>query len=60
MRLLRVDGVVLMSPARLVRPSPTVPSRVPAPDVGSATNGHLLAQAGQLLRDNDAQLRRLR
>ncbi len=59
-RLLRVDGVVLMSPARLSAPlpAPSPPARttnaVPGP------NGHLLAQAAQLLQENDANLRRLR
>jgi len=66
LRLLRVDGIVLMSPAHLVRPmaaasrdGPTVPSRARA-EVGSGPNGQLLAQAAQLLQENEVRLRRLR
>jgi len=61
MRLLRVDGIVLMSPARLVDPAPSAPSRERPRHTGSVPpNGHLLAQAAQLLQENDAHLRRLR
>ncbi len=61
MRLLRVDGIVLMSPARLVDPTPSAPSRERPRHTGSVPpNGHLLAQAAQLLQENDAHLRRLR
>lgn len=59
-RLLRVDGVVLMSPARLVGPAPSASSGGRMTTASPAPNGLMLAQAAQLLRENDAQLRALR
>jgi hypothetical protein len=59
-RLLRVDGVVLMSPAHLVGPPPAASPRVGVTHAGSAGNGQLLAQAARLIRENDAHLRSLR
>ncbi|HWM75892.1 MAG TPA: hypothetical protein VNQ53_19235, partial [Nocardioides sp.] len=59
-RLLRVDGIVLMSPARLSGPPPAASPRVRATDARAGQNGHLLAQAAQLLQENEAHLRRFR
>ena len=59
-RLLRVDGIVLMSPARLSAPVPAPSPPARATNAVPGPNGHLLAQAAQLLQENDANLRRLR
>jgi hypothetical protein len=56
MRLLRVDGVVLLSPARLVGPVPPQPvTREPAPPAPGV--GYDLTEAARLLREADATLR---
>jgi hypothetical protein len=51
MRLLRVDGVVLLSPGRLAGPGAPSPA-APVPGVG-----YELTEAARLLREVDASLR---
>jgi hypothetical protein len=70
-RLLRVNGIILMSPARLVGPAPAVApgapsrngapvsSRVHAADASPRPKGAALAQAARLLQENEDRLRRL-
>jgi hypothetical protein len=57
MRLLRVDGTVLLTPARLVGGSPPVPrSTVPTTRPAGAQPGSALAEAARLLQENDEVL----
>jgi hypothetical protein len=57
LRLLRVDGTVLVSPARVVSPPRT--ALAPATTRGwSPSAGSELEEAARLLRENDAVLRR--
>lgn len=62
-RLLRVEGTVLMSPGRLVAP-PASALRLPASRRvavdGGAHPGDGLAEAARLLAESDASLRRAR
>ena len=64
LRILRVDGTVLLSPGRLVEAPPhaingTTPTRAVSADSADSADD-TLARAGQLLRENGEQLRRLR
>lgn len=63
MRLLRIDGTLLLSPARVVVPDvhpPPPPREHPPPPPRELPGpvGADLAEAGRLLRENDAALRR--
>ncbi len=59
-RILRVDGTVLLSPGRLVQAPPQTTNGTAPTVAASATDDDTLARAGRLLRENGEQLRRLR
>ena len=60
-RILRVDGTVLLSPGRLVEAPPHAVNGTRPTFAASATaEDDTLARAGQLLRENGEHLRRLR
>ena len=61
LRILRVDGTVLLSPGRLVEAPPhTINGTTPSLAVPATAEDDTLARAGQLLRENGEHLRRLR
>ena len=61
LRVLRVDGTVLLSPGRLVDGAhPAVDATTTTRAAPGTAEDDTLARAGQLLRENGEQLRRLR
>jgi hypothetical protein len=61
LRILRVDGTVLLSPGRLVEGIPHAVDGTPTTLAAPTPNDDdALARAGRLLRQNGEQLRRLR
>ncbi len=61
LRILRVEGTVLLSPGRLVDGSPHIIDGTTTTLAGPATaEDDTLARASRLLRENGEQLRRLR